>query len=225
MRHRPNLEPRMEKCRELMQESPESMKGRWHGDFSKLYLELGCGKGRFTADLAASERGTRLVALEKVPDAMIIAMERVRQKELDNVIFIDGDAAMIKDYFEDGEVDRLFINFCDPWIKSRDAKYRLTGPAFLRRYADILPEGGEIHFKTDNDALFKWSLAQFEEENWELSDISNDYKSEFMTDYEAKFTAEGVKINHLVAAKKADTKSTKDGEVPRLKNAGLKDLI
>ena len=215
----------MEKCAALIDRNPEGLRGKWletyQGDL--LCLELGCGKGRFTCGLAESEPGKLIVALEKVPDAMIIALERVRDAELANVRFIDGDAAKINELFANGEVGRLYINFCDPWPKSRDAKLRLTAPAFLRRYADALTEDGQIHFKTDNRPLFDWSVEQLSAEGWALSEVSNDYHSKIMTDYEAKFVEEGIQINHLIATKCPGTKGTAAGEPERLRNASLSD--
>ena len=175
MRKRHNLEPRMEKCAGYIIKDSTAHCGRWMQDFpgyEKLYVELGCGKGRFTADTAASMPDTLFLAIEKVPDAMIIAMERIRDRELENVRFIDGDAAALTEMFAPGEADRIYINFCDPWPKSRDAKLRLTAPAFLRRYADVLRTGGEIHFKTDNTALFDWSMEQFAAEGTHTAAIA-----------------------------------------------------
>lgn len=235
MRKRPNLAPRMEKCAALLVNSPEEWKGRWKDaaenilgkKAEKLYLELGCGKGRFTVDTAGSLPELLYIAIEKVPDAMIIAMERARERGLSNLRFIDGDAAMLGEMFAPGEVDRIYINFCDPWPKSRDAKFRLTYPGFLRSYASLLPEGGQIHFKTDNLPLFQWSIQQMEGEDWALSEVTNDLHRDggdfFMTDYEAKFTAEGLKINRLVATKTSRTLDTSAPALPRMRGAALTD--
>ena len=230
MRKRHNLVPRMERCADKLISDPDKMINCWRNlmpGCTSLWLELGCGKGRFTADLAASEPETLLIALERVPDAMIIAMERVKNAGLDNVRFIDADAKLLPEFFGQAEVDRIFINFCDPWPKSRDAKLRLTAPSFLRRYSDILPVGGEIHFKTDNAPLFDWSAERFKEENWEIRELTNDLHANgpvgIMTDYEAKFYADGLKINRLVAVKTANTPGTAAGPLPRLKNASLTD--
>lgn len=230
MRKRHNLEPRMEKCADLLIAEPAEMRGRWREalpGFEALHVELGCGKGRFTAGTAEQAPGTLLLAIEKVPDAMIVAMERVRELGLHNVRFMDIDAAKLPEIFAPGEIDRLYINFCDPWPKSRDAKLRLTAPGFLRLYADALKDGGEIHFKTDNTALFDWSIGIFEDEGWALSEVTHDLHANgtvgVMTDYEAKFTAEGMKINRLVAAKTANTKGTAAGVLPRLRGASLVD--
>lgn len=229
MRKRHNLAPRMEKCADILINDPEQLKGKWCESlgFSALHVELGCGKGRFTADTADTMPDTLLLAIEKIPDAMILAMERIHDRELKNVRFIDGDAVKLKEILADGEAERIYINFCDPWPKSRDAKFRLTSPAFLRLYADVLPLGGEIRFKTDNTPLFDWSVEQFTAEGWELHELTHDLHANgivgIMTDYEAKFTAEGMKINRLVARKTEVTKGTAAGAVPRIHNAALSD--
>jgi len=230
MRKKPNLLPRMEKTTAVLITDPEAYLGHWREHlpgFSALHLELGCGKGRFTADTAAADPEILLLAVERVPDAMVIGMERVCERGLTNVRFMDRDVSLLPELFEKGEVDRIYINFCDPWPKSRYAKNRLTAPGFLRLYADVLPEGGEIHFKTDNRPLFDWSVEQFAAEGWAINELTNDLHANgirgVMTDYEAKFHAEGVPINRLVATKTAETKSTADGIPPRLYNASLRD--
>ena len=220
----------MERCAALLVESPEALRGEWLARFpgyEKLVLEIGCGKGRFTAEMAALMPDTLYIALERVPDAMILAMERVKRAGLENVRFIDADARGIGEMFAVGEVDRLYINFCDPWPKSRDAKLRLTAPGFLRLYGDILRAGGEIHFKTDNTPLFDWSVERLKEEGWALSEQTHDLHAQgpvgVMTDYEAKFYGQGLRINRLVAAKTDGTKGSAAGPAPRLRNASLTD--
>jgi tRNA (guanine-N7-)-methyltransferase len=158
---------------------------------------------------------------------MVVAMERVTERGLENVRFIDIDAKNLPEIFAPGEVDGIYINFCDPWPKSRDAKHRLTAPGFLRMYADALSLGGRIRFKTDNLPLFQWSVEQLQSEGWALWDVTNDLHEHgiqgVMTDYEAKFHAEGIKINRLEAEKTSDTKTTAAGEPGRLRNASLSD--
>lgn len=230
MRKRHNLGARMAKCSSLLIDKPEELRGKWRGLFpgaDRLYLELGCGKGRFTVGLAESEPGAAVIAVEKVPDAMVIAMERCAEKGLNNLMFIDADAARLAEMFAPGELDRIFINFCDPWPKSRDAKLRLTAPSFLREYCALLPLGGEIHFKTDNSPLFDWSTEQFLSEGWELREVDRDLHKNgavgILTDYEAKFIESGLKINRLVAVRGERTKGPEAGAVPRLRNASLAD--
>ena len=226
MRHKPNLEKRMANCAAVNIGSPEELKGNWLEEFpgfKSLYLEIGCGKGSFTAGLAASETDALIVAIEKVPDAMVMAMEKIVNGALENVRFIDGDAARLSEIFAENEISRIYINFCDPWPKSRDAKLRLTAPGFLRSYASVLPLGGEIRFKTDNLPLFDWSVIQLREEGWELQDVTNDKHSDILTDYEAKFISQGMKINGLTAIKTDKTKTMAAGVPERLRNASLSD--
>lgn len=208
MRRKPNLVPRMERCAGVLIEDPAALRGAWINNFSeyeKLWLELGCGKGRFTTDTAAQNPKAVIVAVEKVPDVMVMAMERACDRGLQNVRFIDGDALALPVLFEPKEVDRIFINFCDPWPKKSAAKHRLTSPGFLELYESILKPGGEVHFKTDNQPLFEYSVETFEENGWTLSEVTRDLHENgpvgVMTDYEAKFYAQGVKINRLVAKK------------------------
>ena len=215
MRKKPNLLPRMERCASVLETAPEQHRGRWLDDmsrltgrerpFSELHIELGCGKGRFTAGMAEENPDVLFVAIEKVPDAMVVAMERVCASELDNVRFLDRDAAQLGEFFAPGEVSRIYINFPDPWPKKKQFKRRLTAPSFQKLCAAALAPGGEIWFKTDNAPLFEWSVEQLAAGGWELREVTRDLHENgpvgVMTDYEAKFHAQGVKINRLVAVK------------------------
>ncbi len=205
MRKKPNLIPRMERCAAIQIKDPEGQKGRWRElmpGCTALRLELGCGKGRFTAETAAANPDVLFIAVERVPDAMIIAMERVSAMGLTNVFFVDADAARLTDYFAPGEVDQIYINFCDPWPSNRHAKRRLTFVGFLMIYRQVLRAGGQIHFKTDNSPLFEWSLTQFPEAGFGLSEVTRDLHRDgiqgIMTDYEEKFHNQGVLINRCV---------------------------
>ena len=133
MRKKKNLVPRMDRCDDLWIREPEAYKGKWRTllrDGCELRLELGCGKGRFTCESARLEPEVLFIAVERVPDAMVIAMERAEEMELRNVFFVDADAARLPEYFEPGEVDQIYLNFSDPWPSNRHAKWRLTPPAF-----------------------------------------------------------------------------------------------
>ena len=202
----------MEQCAAVLESAPEERRGRWLSDFpafSQLHLELGCGKGRFTAEMAAQHPDILFAAVEKVPDAMVVAMERVCARELGNVRFLDRDAANLLEMFAPGEVSRIYINFPDPWPKKKQFKRRLTAPSFQKLYAEVLVPGGEIWFKTDNLPLFEWSVEELRAGGWELREVTNDLHGQgisgVMTDYEAKFHAQGVKINRLVAVKREGT--------------------
>ena len=217
----------MERCKEYLVTEPEKRKGVWRKPDRGILLEIGCGKGSFTCALSERERDAEILAIEKVPDAMILAMEKAKALKLTNVRFLDFDAAGLREIFAPGEVDRIYINFCDPWPKSRDAKFRLTAPSFLRTYADILAEEGEVCFKTDNLPLFLWSKEQFENEGWELKEVTADLHAGgirgILTDYEKRFLEQGVAIKSLTAVKRDSTRNGSAGEPPRLRNAALSD--
>ena len=210
MRKKKNLTPRMEACGALLVAAPEAEKGRWRArkpDAVRLRLELGCGKGRFTAETAAAHPEDLYVAVERVPDAMVIAMERCRALGLTNVFFIDGDAAVLERYFAPNEVDLIYINFCDPWPSVKHSRRRLTHVNFLMGYRKVLKEGGQIHFKTDNHDLFEWSLFQFPKAGFALSEVTRNLHGHgvqgVMTDYEEKFHALGTPINRCVGTMEA----------------------
>lgn len=205
MRKKKNLGPRMERVAALLEPSPAQRRGDWRSykpDCSALWLELGCGKGTFTVETAAAHPEVLYVAVERVADCLLLAMEKAQARGLDNVLFICDDAARLEEMFAPGEVDRLYINFCDPWPAKRHAKRRLTCEAFLKSYRAVLPVGGELHFKTDNRPLFDFSLTQFPRAGYTLSRVTRDLHSEepdvIMTDYEARFAAQGAKINRCV---------------------------
>ena len=210
MRKKPNLVPRMERCARFLIQTPVEQRGRWRAlkpDAEQGWLELGCGKGRFTAETAAQNPNVLYLAVERVPDAMIVAMERCAQRGLTNVFFVDGDAAKLREYFVPDEIDRLFINFCDPWPSNRHARRRLTHQNFLVLYRGVLRTGGQIHFKTDNRDLFEYSLFQFPKAGYALSEVTRDLHADgicgVMTDYEEKFHNLGTKINRCVGTKEA----------------------
>ena len=207
MRRKPNLIPRLERCAHVLENSPEALRGSWldaYPAFGELHVELGCGKGRFTCDMAVQNPRVLFAAVEKVPDALVVAMERCCERELSNLRFMAQDAAQLAEYFAPGEVSRIYINFPDPWPKKRQFKRRLTAPSFQKLCWDALKPGGEIWFKTDNGPLYEWSLEQYRLCGWELREISRDWRDTVMTDYEAKFREQGEKINRLVAVKSGE---------------------
>ena len=206
MRKKPNLIPRMERCERVQIKNPQDYRGRWLADmpgYKELHIELGCGKGKFTVETAQQNSEVLLVAVEKVADAMVVGMERACAQEVENVRFIDMDVLKMGEIFADGEVDRIYLNFSDPWPRNRDVNRRLTAPGFLELYRKALKPGGQIHFKTDNDPLFEFSVRSFQKCGWTLSELTRDLHENgpqgVMTDYEAKFYEQGVKINRCVA--------------------------
>lgn len=206
MRKKKNLVPRMDRCGDRLIRDPYDRQGHWRDlmpNARELRLELGCGKGRFTAGTAAAEPDVLFIAVEKVPDAMVVAMERCVKAGLTNVYFIDANADQLPYFFAKGEVDRIYVNFCDPWPSKRHAKRRLTHGNFLKLYRQVLDDGAQIHFKTDNQPLFEFSVEEIPQFGFTLSEVTRNLHENgpvgVMTDYEAKFHEQGLPINRLVA--------------------------
>ena len=206
MRRRNNLAPRMEACEPVWIHEPEQLRGNWRSlmpQARELRVEVGCGKGKFTVETAAAEPDVLLIAIEKVPDALVLAMESAMRMGLKNVFFVSLDAYNIDDFFADDEIDLLYINFCDPWPRKKNAKRRLTYHTFLEKYKKVLKLGGQIHFKTDNAKLFEWSLPEMESCYLELRNVTRDLHANgpvgIMTGYEEKFYGLGTPINRVEA--------------------------
>lgn len=221
MRRKKNLIPRMQACAAWQIADPASRRGHWRTlmpSATALHVELGCGKGRFTCETAKAHPDVLFVAVERVPDAMVMAMERAKEMDLRNVFFIDADAALLPDLFAPGEVDRIYINFCDPWPTKRHAKRRLTHRDFLLRYRQVLRDGGEIHFKTDNVGLFAFSVTEFPFGGFTPTQVTHDLHKDgihgIMTDYEEKFHNQGTKINRCVAVKTELPPQPEEAEQP-----------
>lgn len=181
----------------------ENRKGHWHEIFGRkasLYVELGIGKGRFISQLAEENPNVNFIGIEAQQDVLYYAAQKIREKGLTNVRLLVFDINRVLDIFAAGEVDRFYINFCDPWPKLRHAKRRLTHANFLDKYRILLPAGGEIFFKTDNRPLFDFSLEQFAACNLEVKELTFDlhnsgYQGNVMTEYEMKFSGMGTAIN------------------------------
>lgn len=212
MRKRNNLTPRMEACSSIWLRDAKSLRGKWRElmpEAKELRLEIGCGKGKFTVETAAANPDVLIIAVEKVQEAMLLGMEKALSLGLKNLYFLSLDATEIEEYFEDNEVDLLYLNFCDPWPRKKNAKRRLTFHTFLEKYKKILKDNGEIHFKTDNAALFEWSLEEFEACKLEIRNLTRDLHANgpvgIMTGYEEKFYALGTPINRceLIVHKEA----------------------
>lgn len=181
----------------------DSLKGQWATQFQDgkpIQLEIGMGKGKFIMALAEKNPHIHYIGIEKYSSVLVRALEKMEERPLENLHFIRMDAENIVDVFAKGEVDKIYLNFSDPWPKERHAKRRLTSRQFLERYRDILKEGGHVVFKTDNRGLFDFSLEEVKEAGWKLEKYSFDlHHSEYvagniMTEYEEKFAAAGKPI-------------------------------
>ena len=199
MRKKKNFDARFLSCSEFIVENPDDIRNK------PVFLEIGCGKGKFISGLAARYPDRSLIAMEKVVDVAITAMEKIREEEITNVRFLLKDAVELNDYFQKGDVERIYLNFSDPWPKGRHYKRRLTYRRFLEIYKSVLPDNGEIYFKTDKRDFFDFSLEEFAASGFKLRNITYDlHNSEFAqdnieTEYERKFSALGSKINRVEA--------------------------
>lgn len=199
---------------EYVIQEPETYKGRWkelfHND-NPIHVEIGMGKGNFIMELALKNPTNNYIGIEKFSSVLVRALEKWKEREVDNLFFLRMDAEYINDVFEEDEVDRIYLNFSDPWPKDRHAKRRLTSKEFYARYDKLLAKEGVVEFKTDNVELFRFSLEQTELANWKLKEISYDlHHSEYaainvMTEYEEKFANEGKSINRFVAFRESKT--------------------
>ena len=207
MRKKKNAESRMNACSAVKVENPKELKGKWdevYGKGREMYLEIGCGKGTFVTELAKRNPDKFYIAMEVVPDVIMLAMEKAVRENVDNVMFVCFDAKELCEVFCDNELSGLYLNFSDPWPKTRHHKRRLTYTSFLEMYKKVIKDGGNIYFKTDNRPLFDFSLLQFNEAKIPLCQVCTDLhtsmweKGNIHTEYEDNFSAKGFTINRLV---------------------------
>ena len=189
-------------------QEPEQKKGKWaevFGNDHPIHIEVGMGKGQFIIEMAKRNPEINYIGIEKYSSVLVRAVEKLEDFEQNNLRLIRMDAENIEEVFDKDEVDRIYLNFSDPWPKDRHAKRRLTSTRFLERYNNILTPEGRVMFKTDNKDLFDFSLEQVEEAGWILENHTYDlHHSEYnegnvMTEYEEKFSAKGNTICRLVA--------------------------
>ncbi|MBO4898247.1 MAG: tRNA (guanosine(46)-N7)-methyltransferase TrmB [Clostridia bacterium] len=199
MRKKKNLLPRLEAVSDFFIKDISEFE-----DFSNIYLEIGCGKGTFITESAKRNPKRQYVAIEKVSSVILLAAEKAARENLKNVRFYLGDAENLRDLKNSNFCDKIFLNFSDPWPRTRHAKRRLTADGFLELYKKLLSSDGEIQMKTDNTELFDFSLETFPANGFELSEVTRDLHAEvapwnIVTEYEQNFVSQGVPIKRLVA--------------------------
>ncbi|WP_338750751.1 tRNA (guanosine(46)-N7)-methyltransferase TrmB [Bacillus sp. FJAT-52991] len=202
LRNKPWAREKIETHPQYVVANPAEHKGKWEevfGNDNPIYIEVGTGKGQFVTGMAKAHPDINFIGIELYESVIVSALDRLIEAELPNLKLLNVDAKNLADYFAKGDVDRVYLNFSDPWPKARHEKRRLTYKTFLKLYEDIMPEDGEIHFKTDNQGLFEYSLKSFSDYGLLLTYVSLDlHKSDFegniMTEYEEKFSAKGQRI-------------------------------
>ena len=198
---------------EYVVQDPQALRGRWHEFFGKdapLYIEVGMGKGRFIMEMARKHPDICLIGIEMYDSVLLRALQKKQELEeagilLPNLKFIRVDARLLPEIFGTNEVDRIYLNFSDPWPKARHDKRRLTSRVFLQRYDQILKPDGKVEFKTDNRTLFDFSLEEATEAGWTIEqhtfDLHHDpemCEDNVMTEYEEKFSSLGNPICKMI---------------------------
>lgn len=192
-------------------QEPETLKGKWHTIFENnnpIHIEIGMGKGQFLMTFAKNNPDINYVGIEKYSSVLLRALQKIDMEPLNNIRFIRMDAENICNVFDKYEIDRIYLNFSDPWPKDRHAKRRLTSRQFFNRYDYILKKDGIVEFKTDNMDLFYFSLEEVKEAKWNLDKHTRDLhhdeimnKGNIMTEYEERFSSMGNPIYKLIASR------------------------
>ena len=192
-------------------QDPQSLKGRWHeffGNDNPIRIEVGMGKGKFIMELAQMNPDINYVGIERYSSVLLRGLQKRAELELSNIYFVRIDALELADVFAEDEVERIYLNFSDPWPKDRHAKRRLPSREFLARYDQILKPEGKVEFKTDNRGLFDFALEEVKEAGWKLEvctfDLHHDeklMKGNIMTEYEERFSSQGNPICKMIISR------------------------
>ncbi|GIP47272.1 tRNA (guanine-N(7)-)-methyltransferase [compost metagenome] len=210
LRGRKGIRENLEQQQELVVLNPREYKGRWaevFGNGRPIHIELGMGKGQFISGMSVKYPDVNFIGMDMYDELIRRASEKVRAKwdeqgakEPETVRLALGNIEMIEEFFAPGEVERIYLNFSDPWPKKKHWRRRLTHPRFLDKYRQLLNENGEIHFKTDSRVLFEFSLNAFAAVGLQMNDISLSLhegginEAHVMTEYESKFVGQGMPI-------------------------------
>lgn len=192
-------------------QEPKLLRGSWQSAFplsQPIHIEIGMGKGRFLMALAKENPHINYIGIEKYSSVLLRALQKMEEAPLENIRFIRMDAETITEVFQEQEIEKIYLNFSDPWPKDRHAKRRLTSRQFFARYHLILQKEGCVEFKTDNRDLFDFSLKEVKEAGWKLDGHTRDLhhdavmmQGNIMTEYEERFSAMGNPIYKLIASR------------------------
>lgn len=209
VRKRKGAEELLSENSQIVVAQPEEWKGKWQERFPKnqpIQIEIGMGKGQFITGMAKANPEINYIGIDMQVSVVSFALDKVLAEHLPNVQLLHVDGSALTNYFADGEVDQIYLNFSDPWPKKRHEKRRLTSKEFLSVDEQILRPQGEIHFKTDNRGLFEYSLASFSQYGMVLKKVwldlhqSDEVATNIMTEYEEKFSAKGQPIYRVEAS-------------------------
>ncbi|GKU84837.1 tRNA (guanosine(46)-N7)-methyltransferase TrmB [Niallia sp. NCCP-28] len=202
VRHKPWAKDKLSAYPQYVVQNPEENRGNWQNIFEQkgpIHIEVGTGKGRFISEMAKANPSINYIGIEIQESVIVTALDRLIDADVPNIRLMNSNAADLTTFFAENEIDRVYLNFSDPWPKTRHEKRRLTYKTFLNTYEKILVKNGEIHFKTDNQGLFEYSLWSFSQYNMLLKYISLDlhnsnYEGNIETEYEEKFSNKGSRI-------------------------------
>ena len=202
LRYKPWAKDKLLEYPQYVIHEPEQYRGNWDNVFAvrqPIHIEIGTGKGRFITEMAKENPTINYIGIELQVSVIVSALDRLIDTDLPNCKLMNANALELEKYFAPGDVDRVYLNFSDPWPKNRHEKRRLTFESFLAVYENILKPQGEIHFKTDNQGLFEYSLMSFSNYGMLLKFVSldlhtSDFEGNIMTEYEEKFSAKGNRI-------------------------------
>jgi len=202
LRHKPGAMEKISNYPQYVIPNPENYRGKWNEIFqndNEIHIEVGTGKGKFLTEMARLHPNINYIGIEAYTSVIVDALDRLIEAELPNLKLLNVNANKLEEFFAPGEVSRIYLNFSDPWPKNKHAKRRLTHENFLKMYENVLVDAGEIHFKTDNQGLFEFSLVSFSQYGLKLNDISldlhsSDFEGNVMTEYEEKFSSKGNRI-------------------------------
>lgn len=207
LRNKPWAEEKMKDYPQYVPLEPEIYKGNWQSRFKScqpIHIEIGSGKGQFIIRMAKANPHINFIAVEIQTSVAISILELQLDAKLANLQILNDNGRDLDNFFDKGEISRIYLNFSDPWPKSRHEKRRLTSQSFLDLYRELLTSEGEIHFKTDNQGLFEYSLASLSQNGYRLRQVwldlhTSEFNDNILTEYEERFSSQGHPIYRLEA--------------------------
>lgn len=207
LRNKPGAGDKIAAHPQYVVSQPEQWKGKWHerfGNNNPIHIEIGTGKGQFITEMAKAHPDINYIGIELQTSVVVVALDKLIANALPNLQLLHINGGDIREFFDKNEVDRIYLNFSDPWPKKKHEKRRLTYRSFLESDEHVLVPNGEIHFKTDNQGLFEYSLASFSQYGMILKQVwldlhNSEFEGNIMTEYEEKFSSRGQRIYRVEA--------------------------
>lgn len=207
LRNKPHAAEKIAEYPQYIASKPEEWRGKWQRRFENknpIHIEVGTGKGRFITEMAKKNPAINYIGIELQMSVIVSALDKLISEKLPNLQLLHVNGGSLTQYFADGEVSQVYLNFSDPWPKKKHEKRRLTHDSFLENYETVIVPEGEIHFKTDNQGLFEYSLVSFSKYGMILEKVwldlhAGEVEDNVMTEYEERFSAKGNRIYRVIA--------------------------